>query len=45
MPSVHIPEGPFNTLVEEYGYQGAKDRVKDLASEEAGRVNGATADE
>lgn len=41
MPSLHIPEGPFSTLVDEYGYKEAKSRVKDLVSEEARRVNGA----
>lgn len=35
MPSVHIPEGPFQKLADELGYKGAKDRVKELAEEEA----------
>lgn len=39
MPSVHIPEGPFHALVEEYGYSGAKARVKDLVEQDAGEVN------
>ena len=39
MPSIHIPEGPFNALVDEYGYAGAKERVKTLAREEAERLD------
>lgn len=35
MPSVHIPEGPFDVLVDRHGYQGAKDRVKELVREDA----------
>lgn len=39
MPSVHIPERAFDILAEEYGYEGAKQRVKQLAREHAGEVN------
>ena len=35
MPSIHIPEGPFTTLADELGYEGAKARIKELAREEA----------
>ena len=38
MPSIHIPEGAFDTLSNEYGYTGAKERVKDLVKEEASRI-------
>lgn len=39
MPSVHIPEGPYSTLADEYGYAGAKDKVKDLVKEHASELN------
>jgi hypothetical protein len=38
MPSIHIGEAVFEVLTEEYGYNGAKKRVKELAEEEAKEV-------
>lgn len=39
MPSVHIPEGPYEVLADEYGYRGAKERVKELVREHASEVS------
>lgn len=39
MPSVHIPEASYSVLADEYGYQGAKTKVKELAREHAEEVS------
>lgn len=38
MPSIHISETAFSVLADEYGYEGAKDKVNELVSREATRV-------
>lgn len=35
MPSLHISEEAFDVLAEEYGYNGAKEKVKTLVNNHA----------
>jgi hypothetical protein len=38
MPSIHISEPAFDTLAEEYGYSGAKRKVKVLVNNHAEEI-------
>lgn len=38
MPNVYIGEGPFGVLSAEYGHDGAKEKLRELAKEHAKEV-------
>jgi hypothetical protein len=45
MPSIHISEPAFDTLAEEYGYSGAKEKVKVLVADHAEELQEGDSDE